>query len=455
VAAKKLRVARPTLSRLLNGCASFTAVMALRLADAFGTEPGMWLDLQQQYDLCHAAKRKRQRSRSFSRRRGISQAFESRLGVTDTAQTKKVDYTGSHVPKRGVHMRRNAAILLAFLVSFLTPRTVADIAAIHASALPQETAVLAALDDATQLEPYCRSWTNNWKYPIAKEDAATRLGKDLGFLTLALKNNPDNAELLLLTGIVAHYAYNLDLSGSYDTAIGVLGQAQKLVPTDVRAPWFRASLLCQTTQPKSGADEFLAIEGSHAWDQLPAAFWDDYMECVSVTSMPAHILRAAHYLEKLHAPASEMRTFLTNGARKRFDPFDPKKDYEPKEVWRVANAGENPEFTSTTCGLRFLAHGDWAVNQLAVTKGSCVAYFSTGPYKAATRNLRPSVLLLLKQPEGNETLQEFSKKFLTNGTFEPFAASRCPADTCIAMKGLQPGMYGRDGKGADGLLCLA
>jgi len=29
--------------------------MALRLADAFGTEPGMWLDLQQQYDLWHTA----------------------------------------------------------------------------------------------------------------------------------------------------------------------------------------------------------------------------------------------------------------------------------------------------------------------------------------------------------------------------------------------------------------
>jgi plasmid maintenance system antidote protein VapI len=33
--------------------------MALRLADALGTEPGVWLDLQQQYDLWHAARRKR------------------------------------------------------------------------------------------------------------------------------------------------------------------------------------------------------------------------------------------------------------------------------------------------------------------------------------------------------------------------------------------------------------
>jgi addiction module HigA family antidote len=67
VAARKLRVARSTLSRLLNGRASFTAAMALRLSDAFGTEPGMWLDLQQQYDLWHASQRKRPRVEKFPR----------------------------------------------------------------------------------------------------------------------------------------------------------------------------------------------------------------------------------------------------------------------------------------------------------------------------------------------------------------------------------------------------
>jgi addiction module HigA family antidote len=66
-AARRLRVARSTLSRLLNGRASFTAAMALRLSDAFGTEPGMWLDLQQQYDLWHASRRKRPKIEKFPR----------------------------------------------------------------------------------------------------------------------------------------------------------------------------------------------------------------------------------------------------------------------------------------------------------------------------------------------------------------------------------------------------
>jgi hypothetical protein len=344
-------------------------------------------------------------------------------------------------------VRKNAVLLFAFLFSFLAPRALADVAAIHADLLPQETAVLAALDDAKQLEPYSQSWTLPWRFPIAKEEVSTRLGKDLGFLTIALKSHPDNVELLLLTGLVARYAYNLDVEGSYDITLNALGQAQNLAPSDVRAPWFRATLLCHTMKPKAGADEFLAIENSHAWDQLPAAFWDDYMECASVTNMPAHMLRAADHLEKLHAPTSEMRTFLANGARKRFDAFDPKKKYEPKEVWEGANPGESPDFTSTMCGVRLRAHGNWEVNQIGLGKGGCIANFSTGPYKATTRNLYPSVLLLVQQPEGNETLQEYAAKFTKKGTFEPFTPTHCPTDPCIALKGVQPGMYKEDGDG--------
>ncbi len=67
VAARRLRIARSTLSRLLNGRASVTAAMALRLADAFGNEPRLWLDLQQQYDLWHASRRKRPRIEPFPR----------------------------------------------------------------------------------------------------------------------------------------------------------------------------------------------------------------------------------------------------------------------------------------------------------------------------------------------------------------------------------------------------
>ncbi|RIK58289.1 MAG: addiction module antidote protein, HigA family [Chloroflexi bacterium] len=50
-AAKVLGVTRPTVSRLINGHASVSPEMAVRLSKAFGSTPEFWLRLQLNYDL--------------------------------------------------------------------------------------------------------------------------------------------------------------------------------------------------------------------------------------------------------------------------------------------------------------------------------------------------------------------------------------------------------------------
>ena len=51
-----LGVSRKTVSKIVNERGSVSADMALRLSQAFGTTPELWLNLQQNYDLWHAAK---------------------------------------------------------------------------------------------------------------------------------------------------------------------------------------------------------------------------------------------------------------------------------------------------------------------------------------------------------------------------------------------------------------
>lgn len=52
--AENIGVDRTTLSRLLNGRASISVEMALRLSKAFNTTPELWLDMQRSYDLWNA-----------------------------------------------------------------------------------------------------------------------------------------------------------------------------------------------------------------------------------------------------------------------------------------------------------------------------------------------------------------------------------------------------------------
>ena len=55
--ARRLGVTRQTLNNLTARRSGVTAEMALRLSALFGSEPGMWLGMQSQFDLWHARHR--------------------------------------------------------------------------------------------------------------------------------------------------------------------------------------------------------------------------------------------------------------------------------------------------------------------------------------------------------------------------------------------------------------
>jgi addiction module HigA family antidote len=59
--AQHMGVTRPALSRVLNGKAGISADMALRISEAFNTEPDFWLRLQAQRDLWVASQKKRKK----------------------------------------------------------------------------------------------------------------------------------------------------------------------------------------------------------------------------------------------------------------------------------------------------------------------------------------------------------------------------------------------------------
>lgn len=60
-AAKHLGVTRVALSRILNGSAGISADMALKLSDALGTSPELWIGMQTQYELWRASQRRHNR----------------------------------------------------------------------------------------------------------------------------------------------------------------------------------------------------------------------------------------------------------------------------------------------------------------------------------------------------------------------------------------------------------
>jgi addiction module HigA family antidote len=56
--ARHLGVSRVTLSRILNCRGAVTPEMSLRLSAALGTSPGLWYNIQCQYDFAQAKRKK-------------------------------------------------------------------------------------------------------------------------------------------------------------------------------------------------------------------------------------------------------------------------------------------------------------------------------------------------------------------------------------------------------------
>jgi addiction module HigA family antidote len=76
--AAHLGVSRITLSRLLNGQAGISAEMSLKLSEAFGTSPDLWMKLQLQYDFWKASQKKRKKVRPLSSQRTSDMAASPR-----------------------------------------------------------------------------------------------------------------------------------------------------------------------------------------------------------------------------------------------------------------------------------------------------------------------------------------------------------------------------------------
>jgi len=56
--AKGLAITRPALSAIINGRSGISAEMALRLSEAFNTTPELWINIQKNYDLWIARKKR-------------------------------------------------------------------------------------------------------------------------------------------------------------------------------------------------------------------------------------------------------------------------------------------------------------------------------------------------------------------------------------------------------------
>jgi len=337
--------------------------------------------------------------------------------------------------------------LVGFVLLFQAVSTPASLKEIQREKLPRDPSVEKAYADLTTIESMVRYWSQNWTFKTPKEEVVAQLKGSLKTIKEATAAHPENEELWLLTGLVAGYAYNLDLDGAYELAIDSLGKAKRLSPDDFRPQWFQSRLVCQTQKTKEGMDGFLALEYRAAPGRLPADFWDDYLFCTTVTNMPAHALRAADHLQALHASPSDYRDELVKINGKRFLAADAAESYKSAAIWSNYKTDQAVNFVNTMFGFQFSTPPDWKISLGDAQGGQTAVQIEMNSFKTTAGEVTPNILIVARRPRNGETLDEFMKTFLKGQPAVAAKVSECPSQECIAAEQVGKGMYGAAGDG--------
>lgn len=319
----------------------------------------------------------------------------------------------------------------------------AQIDQIDRSKLPQDSAVQNAYSDLASIDQFARTYETKWRFSISKDDVTSRFLVNLHVLEAAQKLSPTNSELQLLTGLVAHLAYNLNIEEAYDPAVKLL---QPRASEDFRAAWFLGIHQCQSNNPVEGMRNFLHVETLAV--PLPRVFWQDYANCATVTNMPVHAVRAYDNSHKIpNGPETDGQ--LEQLARNRIKPASITATYPSRQIWSAEEVnGDDVRFTSYTCGESFITKKSNSVDIPDVANGTCAVTIGTEKYPVSHGGTSASFLILTQAAKLDETLEGFSQRFLSNPKYSdktPASGIPCPAKDCLSFEIVTDKLYKSEG----------
>jgi hypothetical protein len=353
-----------------------------------------------------------------------------------------------------VRVRKHSSKVVIFLVTALgclcAPIASSQVSQINPTKLPQTPAVQHAYTDLLPIDQYARTYEAIWRYPVPKRDVVTHFSTALHALQKAQQQDPDNAELRLFTGLVAHLSYNLGIDEAYDSALELLQATNK---EDFRTFWFYGIHECQAVDPVVGMQQFLKVEASTP--TLPGAFWQDYANCATTTSMPVHAIRAYDNAKKT-TDAPPLDEQIEQAARKRSKPGDPSASYPAKLVWSSVQLDGSTQYTSNVCGVSFSIRQNSHVTLADVAKGTCSLTIDTEPYPSRYGPSSGSILLLSQTARPNETFEAFTQRILDafskgllrdprNASPTPLTGTECPVANCISYEIITNKQYQAEG----------
>jgi len=280
--------------------------------------------------------------------------------------------------------------------------------------------------DLKVLETVAENWSPEWRHELPKEEAVSLAEQTLQKIDDLISAKEVSAgELLLLKGLMAHYAYNLDMEKYFDVAVESLLKAQKALPADCRPLWFLGNHYAKAADAEK-AMPLLKQAINQCGDNLPLSFWEDYAYAAVLAAMPA---TGQYALDQVKAKNLGVLTkkvkAVEEGVKKRLVSPVPGKEYEPDAIWHFRKYGGVARLVNGMYGFMIDLPGDWRISPFGVRNGRS-GIGITMPKKGKWPP--PLEVAVFVSPASPETLPEkVLRTFLANAgprrSFNPIAGS--------------------------------
>ncbi|WP_231133355.1 hypothetical protein [Capillibacterium thermochitinicola] len=265
----------------------------------------------------------------------------------------------------------------------------------------------AVLAEIEAIESLVYAWTPEWNYATPKEDVIALITSGYKLLAEHAALHPDNGELYLLMGLLAHYGYQLDLEEFYQLAEDAYTKAAALDPGDFRPRWFMAMHRIKAIQVVEGMEVLLAIAAAHQPAELPPEFWEDYAYAAVLASMPSHAVMALTYAHEILGYAGYMERLLGQIVQNRFLPLPAEASVDNEKLWQFYADETGFKLVNRLFGFSLTIPAEWDV-RVGPMQNRSVAVLVKPPGKRGFQgSVLPSILLFARRPEVGETLDDF------------------------------------------------
>lgn len=267
--------------------------------------------------------------------------------------------------------------------------------------------------DIAKLEPMMENWGPTWSYNVPKEDIEKKLIAYYQELDNYASQYPDNPELALFKGLVAHYAYNLDLNEYYQLAVNSFQQAAAIDPTDYRVNWYWGVHLVKSNVIKEGMEKLLSVINTENHSELSFSFWEDFAYCSLIASMPSHVLLGVERAKQTKTKKSkEIINYLAQYATDRLKEPPQDQPLEPEQIWTGFQDTDTINYRNRMFGLSLQVPAGWPTRTTGYQNNSAAIFIKPPNKKGLAGSVSSTVLCLAHQAQPGESIADFTSKIL-------------------------------------------